>query len=167
MRNRRVGKCQRNGVNRPETSSSTLAIQSDLISVEGWAVTDVVGLAPRAFLKAGRSFWNNNSNMGSNLSEWIFFTSNALNSNFIQDGEVNLIIITEIAFFFFLPCTILFGTEEPGLTCPTGIKTCAQWGARKHNRRMVITNSAFWWDYYSLLLCSSGKGHSNFSTFFI
>ena len=90
------------------------------------------------------AFRNNNSNMGSNLSEWIFFTSNALNSNFIQDGEVNLIIITEIAFFFFLPCTILFGTEEPGLTCPTGIKTCAQWGARKHNRRMVITNSAFW-----------------------
>ena len=49
-----VGKCQRNGVNRPETS--TLAIQSDFISVEGRAVRDVVGLTPGAFLKAGRSF---------------------------------------------------------------------------------------------------------------
>lgn len=94
-------------------------------------MTDVVGLAPGAFLKAGRSFGNNNSNMDYNLSEWIFFTSNALNSNFVQDESQSNYRHYRIAFFFFLPCTILFGTEEPGLTCPTGIKTRASVESKK------------------------------------
>lgn len=155
-----MGKCQRNGVNHPETSSSTLAVQSDLISVEGWAVTDVVGLAPGAFLKAGRSFWNNNSNTDSNLSEWIFFTSNALNSNFIQDESQSNYRHYRIApppFFFFFAMYNFIWHRRAWAYVPHWDKNLGFSGKQES-----ITGE--WWLQTPF---SGGKGHSNFSTFFI
>lgn len=87
VRNGTVGKRQRGGVNHPENSVWTPAIQLDLISVNDRAEGNVMGLSPGAVLKAGRPFWKSNSHIDSNLPALVFFPSDALNSDFIQDAS--------------------------------------------------------------------------------